>query len=276
MTRPAIGLASGPATPAGWDLTGRVAVVTGAARGIGRATVDLLRARGARVVASDQSEAVHALAEHAVATITGDVAEEGTAVRTVALAVARFGRLDVLVNNAGRTLNRPLLETSADAWDAVLAVNARGTFLHAREAVRAMLAGADAAVATGEAPNGAPASRGVVVNVASISSVVALRETAAYAASKGAVAQLTKVIAVEYGGRGIRANAVAPGVVETDILEGIVDDSRATLASYGPAHPIGRVGQPEEIAEVIAFLASPASRFVTGALVLADGGYTAL
>ena len=97
---------------------------------------------------------MHALAEHAVATITGDVAEEGTAVRTVALTVARFGRLDILVNNAGRTLNRPLLETSADAWDAVLAVNARGTFLHAREAVRAMLAGADAAVAASEGPTG--------------------------------------------------------------------------------------------------------------------------
>ena len=103
-----------------------------------------------------------------------------------------------------------------------------------------------------------------------------MKETAVYAASKGAIAQLTKVIAVEYRDRGIRANAVAPGVVETDILEGIVEDNRATLASYADAHPIGRVGQASEIAEIIAFLASPASSFMTGALVMADGGYTAL
>jgi NAD(P)-dependent dehydrogenase (short-subunit alcohol dehydrogenase family) len=117
---------------------------------------------------------------------------------------------------------------------------------------------------------------GVIVNVASIVAAVGMKDTAAYAASKGAIAQLTKVIAVEYGDRGIRANAVAPGVVETDILEGIVEDSRATLAGYGGAHPIGRVGQASEIAEVIAFLASPASSFMSGALVMADGGYTAL
>nr|WP_256473385.1 SDR family oxidoreductase [Phyllobacterium sp. 21LDTY02-6] len=86
----------------------------------------------------------------------------------------------------------------------------------------------------------------------------------------------TKVIAVEYGDRGVRANAVAPGVIETDILEGIVADSRTTLASYGPSHPLGRVGQPQDIAEIIAFLASPASAFMTGTMVMADGGYTAL
>ena len=91
-----------------------------------------------------------------------------------------------------------------------------------------------------------------------------MKDISVYAASKGAIAQLTKVIAVEYGAQGIRANAVAPGVVETDILEDIVSDSRATLAGYGSAHPIGRVGQPQEIAEIIAFLASPASAFITG------------
>jgi len=117
---------------------------------------------------------------------------------------------------------------------------------------------------------------GAIVNVASIVSAVGMKDTAVYAASKGAITQLTKVVAVEYGDRGIRANAVAPGVVETDILEGIVENSKATIASYGGAHPIGRVAQPIDIAEVIAFLASPASSFITGALVMADGGYTAL
>ena len=248
------------AIPASWSLAGKVAVVTGAARGIGRETVGILQARGARVVASDVSDAVGELAVDDVATLTGDISEAETARRTVALALERFGGLDILVNNAGRTMNKPLVAMSVADWDGIMEVNARGNFLHAREALRVMV----------------ECRGGAVVNVASVVSVVGMKDTAAYAASKGAIAQLTKVIAVEYGGRGVRANAVAPGVVETDILQGIVDDSRTTLAGYGGAHPIGRVAQPCEIAEVIAFLASPASSFMTGALVMADGGYTAL
>lgn len=246
--------------PDSWNLAGKVAAVTGAARGIGRDAVAILRARGARIVAVDLNEGVHDLASDEVATMTGDVSEEDTARRAVSLALDRFGGLDSLVNNAGRTLNRPLIEMSVADWDGIMAVNARGTFLHSREALRVMVG----------------RGGGTIVNVASIVSVIGMKDTAAYAASKGAIAQLTKVIAVEYGGRGVRANVVAPGVVETDILEGLVEDSRATLAGYGDAHPIGRVAQPTEIAEVIAFLASPASSFMTGALVMVDGGYTAL
>lgn len=246
--------------PTSWSLEGKVAIVTGAARGIGRATALLLAERGAKIVATDLNEAVRDLAGDGIATLTGDVSAEDTARRTVALAIERFGGLDILVNNAGRTLNKPLLDTSVDDWNAIMAVNARGDFLHAREAVRAMM----------------DRGGGTIVNVASVVATIAMKDMAAYAASKGAIAQLTKVIAVEHGRDGIRANAIGVGVVETDILEGIVDDSRATLASYGDAHPIGRVAQPREIAEVIAFLAAPASSFITGALVMADGGYTAL
>ncbi|ASW09749.1 SDR family NAD(P)-dependent oxidoreductase [Rhizobium sp. 11515TR] len=238
----------------------QVALVTGAARGIGRATVLTLQSRGARVVATDVSETVHELEAENIVTLTGDIAEEQTAIRSVGMAIERFGALDILINNAGRTMNRALIDMSVTDWDDIMSVNARGTFLHCREAVRAMLAG----------------QGGVIVNVASIVAQVAMKDTCVYAASKGAIAQLTKVIAVECGSQGIRANAVAPGVVETDILEGIVSDSRATLASYGSAHPIGRVGQPQDIAEVIAFLASPASAFMTGSLVMTDGGFTAL
>ena len=117
---------------------------------------------------------------------------------------------------------------------------------------------------------------GSIVNIASVVSAVGMKTTAAYAASKGAIAQLTRVIALEYGEQGIRANAIGAGVIETDILADIVEDSPATLASYGHMHALGRVGQPDEIAQTVAWLASPRSSFGTGALVMADGGYTAM
>lgn len=242
-------------------LDGKVAVVTGAAGDIGRATVALLRAHGMRVVAEDLNPAVANLAESGyVAPLIGDVSQEETARAAVESALRDFGQLDVLVNNAGRTLNKSVLDTSVDEWDAILATNARGNFLHSREALRVMV----------------KQRSGTIVSVASIVSSVGMPDLAAYAASKGAIAQLTKVLAVEYGKLGIRVNAVAPGVVETNILAGIVEDSRATLARYGHLHPLGRVAQPAEIADVIAWLSSPRASFVTGALIMADGGYTAL
>ncbi len=242
-------------------LSGKVAIVTGAAGGIGRSTVKLLVAHGVQVVVEDINPAVNEFAQAGkVVALVGDAAEEATAVRIVQLTLESFGKLDILVNNAGKTLNKPLLETSVADWDSIMAINARGYFLHAREAVQAML----------------PAGGGSIVNVASIVSIVGMKMTAAYAASKGAIAQLTQVIALEYGEQGIRANAIGAGVIETDILSGMVEDSRATLASYGHMHALGRVGQPEEIAQTVAWLASPRSSFVTGALVMADGGYTAM
>ena len=244
------------------EFSGRTALVTGAARGVGKATVGLLAARGARVLAVDVRPEVHDLSAEfpGVQAMTGDITQEETAVRAVASAVDAFGGLDILVNNAGRTLNKPVTETTAEDWDAVLAVNARGSFLFAREAFRAMKS----------------RGGGAIVSTGSYTCTVALPEGAAYSASKGALAQLTKVLAVEGGPLGIRANLVAAGVIETDFLDTFRSDSRAYLASFADAQPLGRVAQPEEIAEVLCFLASTRAGFVTGAVVAADGGFTAV
>jgi NAD(P)-dependent dehydrogenase (short-subunit alcohol dehydrogenase family) len=250
------------AIPATWDLTGRVAVVTGAARGIGQATATLLRERGARLVVTDRSEAVERLAAadpDNVAALVGDVADEDLARATMRLATDRFGRLDILINNAGRTLNKPVTDTTTEDFEAIMRVNVRGNFVQAREAFRVMEAG----------------SGGAIVSVASVSSMVAFATQTAYAASKGALAQITRVLAIEGGSKGIRSNAVLPGVIDTDIMEGVVDNGRQMLASFGDAHPIGRIGKPREVAETVAFLCCDAASFITGALVAVDGGWTA-
>ncbi|RDI68483.1 SDR family NAD(P)-dependent oxidoreductase [Nocardia pseudobrasiliensis] len=250
------------AIPPSWNLTGRVAVVTGAARGIGHATATLLRARGARLVVTDRLDTVEEFAAHDpdhAAALVGDVSDEEFARATMHTALDRFGRLDMLVNNAGRTLNKPITDTSVEEFDEILRINARGNFVQAREAFRVM-----------ETRGG-----GAIVSIASVSSLVAFATQTAYAASKGALAQITRVLAIEGGPKGIRSNAVLPGVIDTDIMDGVVEDGREMLASFGPAHPIGRIGRPEEIAETVAFLCSDAASFITGALVAADGGWTA-
>lgn len=243
------------------ELAGAVAIVTGAAGGVGRATVALLRSRGACVVAEDIDPAVEALEDERVATLQGDVAEAGTARQAVALARERFGAPDILVNNAGRFLLKPTVETTDDDWDELLRVNVRGAFLHCREALPALSEPGD----------------GRIVNVASISGTIGLAGQTAYCSTKGAIVQLTRQLAIEHAPR-VRVNAVAPGAIDTRFMDEALagaPDREATMESIAASHPLGRLARPEEIAEVIAFLASPRSSIVTGAILMADGGFSA-
>jgi len=243
-------------------LDGSVAIVTGAAGGIGSAVVRQLREAGASVVAEDIAPGVDALADDGVAPLQGDAADAQTARAAVELALSRFGRLDVVVNNAGRFLLKPIVDTTDDEWDGLMTTNVRSVFVHCREALPHLIA----------APNGA------IVNVSSISGVIGLPAQGAYCASKGAIAQITRQLAIEHASDGVRVNAVAPGAVDTDFVNAALagaPDIQAARGDIGASHPLGRMATPEEIARVMVFLASPQASFMTGAVVMADGGFTA-
>ncbi|MDV3125858.1 SDR family oxidoreductase [Mycobacterium sp. 21AC1] len=251
--------------------TAKTTLITGAASGIGAATALLLAQRGHRLVLADidgdhlgrVADEVRAAGAEAIA-VVADVSKEDDAVAALEAGYDAFGTVDGLVTSAAVMISKPLTETTLDNWNALQSVNVTGVFLVCREFIRRLV--------DRERP-------GAIVNLSSISGTVALPNQAAYCASKGAVAQLTRQIAVEYAARGIRANVVSPGTVETRQLAtylGSQPDPDAARRALYAAHPIGRIAEAAEVASTIAFLLGSDSSFVTGAALAVDGGYTSI
>ncbi len=257
-------------TRTGRRLEGKVALVTGAGSGIGQATAMRLAADGASVAALDIRPELAALTamlidkEHegqalALSADVGSAVEVRTAVD---LAVAEFGRLDVLYNNAGTMDLGSVADTSEEDWDRTFGVHVKGTFLTSQAALEHLGDGAS------------------IINQGSVSALVGVQYLAAYSAAKGAIVALTRQMAVDLAPRGIRVNAICPGTVRTPLTEPMLrargdGDVEAGIAATVPKYPLGRLGSPEDIAAVAAFLASDDAAFMTGSIVTSDGGMTA-
>ena len=245
---------------------GKVAVVTGAASGIGRATARALAGEGALVGIADVDEAGGERVAAGIREAGGEAFFRGADVRSladleavVAEAVDRGGRLDVLVNNAAVSVAGSAGEMSEEDWVEVVDVNLTGVWRGMRAAIPRMLA----------------QGGGSIVNLSSVQARVGFRGWAGYAASKGGIDALTRQAAVEYASMGIRVNAIAPGTIATEMNERIMAESPdpdAVMAGWLAMHPMGRVGQPQEVAAAIVFLASDDASFVTGELLRVDGG----
>jgi meso-butanediol dehydrogenase / (S,S)-butanediol dehydrogenase / diacetyl reductase len=248
-------------------LQGKVALVTGAASGIGSACALRFAQEGASLAAFDLQEPADARWAEAARLApgalfgTGDVRRDEDVARFVEFVRERFGRIDVLVNSAGVAGGGPVHLLDPAEWDRVLDVNLRGTFLFCRRVLPILLA----------------QERGSVINVSSVEGIEGFEGGSAYNASKGAVLLLTRNMAIDYARKGIRVNAVCPGFVDTPLFSSIWENPgmAALRERIRDAHQLGRFGRPEEIANAVLFLASDEASFVTGHGLVVDGGYTA-
>jgi 3-oxoacyl-[acyl-carrier protein] reductase len=244
------------------DLSGKVALVTGAARGLGRAIAETLAGAGADIAAidintellADTVASVRAMGRQAEP-YACDVTDSTRVGETVDEVIKRFGKIDILVNNAGITRDGLLVRMKDDQWDSVIAINLRGTFLFLRSVGKVMM----------------KARGGRIINIASVSGLMGNPGQANYSASKAGVIGLTRTASRELAGRDITVNAVAPGFIETEMTAKLGEE---ILTQVRKEIPLGRLGQPQDVADAVLYLASDAANFITGLILTVDGGLT--
>ena len=242
-----------------FDLRGKVAIVTGASQGIGEGIAIELARYGANVVVSDILDGestvkkVKALKRESIYVKT-DVSKENEVKNMINETIRKFKKIDILVNNAGIYANSPTVNTSEEEWSKIIHVDLKGVFLCSREVLKHMKKG------------------GSIVNISSIAAMVGFPRAAAYCAAKGGVRSLTKSLAVEFGGKGIRVNSIHPGVIDTPMTKGLKDSKmeKMTLSKV----PLNRIGKPLDIANAVVFLSSDAASYITGEELVVDGGWS--
>lgn len=250
-------------------LKDKVALITGGSMGLGKSTAVLFAKEGAKVVITGRTEkSLKQTAEEAknegleIDYLVSDVAKEGDCKNAVDYTVNKYGRIDILFNNAGVLPTGTTHETSVKDWDNVFNINVKGTWLMSKFAIPHMLS----------------QGKGCIVNNSSVVGLKAVPGVAAYNATKGAVTQLTRSMALEYATQGIRVNAICPGTIETPMVEGLFNqmpDRKSAEELFKSFHPMGRLGRPEEIAHAVLFLCDDNIEFMTGTMLSVDGGWIA-